>query len=65
MKQVVLQKEKTINTIENPKELISIEKAVKVFSISRASYHNYKTLVTTNLMLIIFCSASSFIRTNY
>ncbi|MCK5677005.1 MAG: DDE-type integrase/transposase/recombinase [Flavobacteriaceae bacterium] len=34
-----------MNTIENLKETISIENAIKVFNISRSTYQNYKTLV--------------------
>ena len=45
MKQVELQKEKIVNTIENAKEFIPVESALKIFNISRATYHNYKTLV--------------------
>jgi hypothetical protein len=42
---IAKQKEKIVNAIENVKELVSIEDALKVFNISRATYHNYKTLV--------------------
>ncbi|MFV5703092.1 transposase [Flavobacterium sp. XS2P12] len=43
--QVALQKDKLVNAIENVKDVISIEMALKVFNISKATYHNYKTLV--------------------
>jgi putative transposase len=43
--QLTLQKEKIVNAIENIKECIPIEKALRVFNLSRATYHNYKTLV--------------------
>jgi putative transposase len=45
MKQLALQKEKIVNAIEMAKEFVPIESALKVFNISRATYHNYKTLV--------------------
>ena len=45
MKQVALQKEKIVNVIEIAKEFVPVESALKVFNISRATYHNYKTLV--------------------
>jgi putative transposase len=44
-RQVALEKEKIVNAIENIKEYIPIERALQVFNISRATYHNYKTLV--------------------
>jgi hypothetical protein len=43
--QLALQKEKLVNAIENIKDCIPIEKALQVFNLSRATYHNYKTLV--------------------
>jgi putative transposase len=52
--QVALQKEKLVNAIENIKEFIPIEKALQVFNLSRATYHNYKTLVINK------CDASYF-----
>lgn len=46
VKQLVAKhKEKLVNAIELVKDFIPIEKAIKVFNISRATYHNYKTLV--------------------
>lgn len=54
MKQVALQKEKIVNAIEKTKEFIPVETAVKVFNISRTTYHNYKTLVINK------CDASYF-----
>ncbi len=54
-KQVALQKEKIVNVIEIAKEFVSIESAVKIFNISRATYHNYKTLVINK------CDASYFL----
>ncbi|MBC7846064.1 MAG: hypothetical protein H7Y10_06200 [Flavobacterium sp.] len=54
-KQVALQKEKIVNAIEIAKEFIPVETAVQVFSISRATYHNYKTLVINK------CDASYFL----
>lgn len=53
--QVALQKEKLVNVIENSKEFIPIEKALRVFNLSRATYHNYKTLVINK------CNASYFL----
>ena len=55
MKQVALQKEKIVNAIEIAKEFVSIESALRIFNISRATYHNYKTLVINN------CDASYFL----
>ena len=55
MKQVALQKEKIVNAIEIAKEIISIESAIKIFNISRTTYHNYKTLVINK------CDASYFL----
>ena len=54
-KQVALQKEKIVNAIEIAKEFVSIESAVKIFNISRATYQNYKTLVINK------CNASFFL----
>lgn len=54
-KQLALQKEKIVNAIEIAKEFIPVETAVKVFNISRATYHNYKTLVINK------CDASYFL----
>jgi putative transposase len=53
--QVALEKEKIVNVIENIKEFIPIESALQVFNISRATYHNYKTLVINK------CDASYFL----
>lgn len=55
MKQVALQKEKIVNAVEIAKEFVSIESALKIFNISRATYHNYKTLVINK------CNASYFL----
>lgn len=44
-KLVAYQKEKLVNIIENFKEIISIDEALKIFNISRATYQNYKVLV--------------------
>jgi len=55
MKQLALQKEKIVNAIEIAKEFVPVETAVKVFNISRATYHNYKTLVINK------CDASYFL----
>lgn len=55
MKQMALQKEKIVNAIEIAKEFIPVETAVKIFNISRATYHNYKTLVINK------CDASNFL----
>lgn len=54
-RQVALQKEKLVNAIENIKEFIPIQKALQVFNLSRATYHNYKTLVFNK------CDASYFL----
>lgn len=55
--QVTQQKERIVNTIENIKEYIPIEKALLVFDISRATYHNYKTLVINkcNTSYFLWC----------
>lgn len=53
--QVALQKDKLVNAIENVKDIIPIKMALKVFNISRATYHNYKTLVINK------CDASYFL----
>lgn len=53
--QVALQKDKLVNAIENIKEFIPIEKALQIFNLSRATYHNYKTLVINK------CDASYFL----
>lgn len=52
--QIALQKEKLVNAIEMTKDIVPIENALKVFHISRATYHNYKTLVINK------CDASYF-----
>lgn len=44
-----------VNTIENIKEIIPIENAIKIFNISRSTYQNYKTLVINK------CDASYFL----
>lgn len=53
--QVAKQKEKIVNVIENVKDIVSIETALKFFNISRATYHNYKSLVINK------CDASYFL----
>jgi hypothetical protein len=55
MKRVALQKEKIVNAIEIAKEFIPIESVLKIFNISRAIYHSYKTLVINK------CDASYFL----
>jgi putative transposase len=55
MNQMALQKEKIVNAIENAKEFVPIKSAIKVFNISRATNHNYKTLVINK------CDASHFL----
>ncbi|MDI6033712.1 DDE-type integrase/transposase/recombinase [Flavobacterium sp. LB2P84] len=44
-RQMMLQKEKLVNVIEKVKDIVPVESALKVFNISRATYHNYKVLV--------------------
>lgn len=39
---VAKNKELVVNTIENLQQFVPIEKAVKAFNISRATYQNYK-----------------------
>lgn len=53
--QVALQKEKLVNTIEMLKDIVPFESALKIFNLSRATYHNYKTLVINK------CDASYFL----
>lgn len=53
--QVALQKEKLVNTIEMLKDIVPVESALKIFNLSRATYHNYKTLVINK------CDASYFL----
>jgi putative transposase len=55
VKQIASQKEKIVNAIELAKEFVPIESALKIFNISRATYHNYKTLVINK------CDASYFL----
>jgi putative transposase len=43
--QIAKQKVKIVNAIEKVKEIVSIDTALKFFNISRATFHNYKTLV--------------------
>ena len=45
MKKLANQKEKIVDIIENIKDIIPIENALKIFNISRATYQNYKNLV--------------------
>jgi putative transposase len=55
VKQLVAKhKEKLVNAIELAKDSISVQHAIKVFNISRTTYHNYKTLVINR------CDASYF-----
>lgn len=44
-RQIASQKEKLVNAIEEVKDIVPVESALKVFNISRTTYHNYKTLV--------------------
>jgi hypothetical protein len=44
-RQMALQKEKLVNAVEMVKDIVPVESALKVFNISRATYHNYKVLV--------------------
>ncbi len=44
-----------VNTIENLKDTIPIENAIKIFNISRSTYQNYKNLVINK------CDASYFL----
>ncbi|WP_298535914.1 DDE-type integrase/transposase/recombinase [uncultured Algibacter sp.] len=43
--EIYAQKELIVNSIESVKNSIPINNALKVFNISRATYHNYKSLV--------------------
>lgn len=53
--QIALQKEKLVNTVEKVKDIIPVERALKVFNISRTTYHNYKVLVISK------CESSYFL----
>ncbi|WP_348800600.1 DDE-type integrase/transposase/recombinase [Flavobacterium adhaerens] len=53
--QLASQKEKLVNTIEMVKDIVPVESALKIFNLSRATYHNYKTLVLNK------CDASYFL----
>tara|TARA_R110000868_G_scaffold131418_2_gene341458 strand:- start:10758 stop:12038 length:1281 start_codon:yes stop_codon:yes gene_type:complete len=53
--QIAKQKEKIVNAIEKVKEIVSIDTALKIFNISRATYHNYKMIVINR------CDASYFL----
>jgi putative transposase len=55
-RQMALQKEKLVNAIETVKDIVPVESALKVFNISRATYHNYKILVINK------CESSYFLR---
>ena len=44
-RQIASQKEKLVNVIEMVKDIVPVERALEVFNISRATYHNYKILV--------------------
>ena len=54
-REIAKQKEKIVNAIERVKDIISVETALKVFNISRATYHNYRSLVINK------CDASYFL----
>jgi putative transposase len=55
IKQQLLQhKETIVEAIEKVKHIISVDDAIKVFNISRSTYHNYKILVLNK------CEASHF-----
>lgn len=41
---VARSKDLVVNTVENLKQFVPVEKAIKAFNISRATYQNYKTL---------------------
>jgi putative transposase len=53
-KNLLHHKEKIVNTIEKLKNKIPVEQAIKIFNISRSTYHNYKILVLNK------CDASYF-----
>jgi putative transposase len=53
-KQVANHKETIVNAIETAKDFVSVAVAIRFFNISRATYHNYKTLVINK------CDASHF-----
>lgn len=42
---IAKQKEKIVNAVEMVKDIVPVETALRVFNISRATYHNYKTVV--------------------
>lgn len=42
---VARSKDLVVSTVENLKQFVPVEKAIKAFNISRATYQNYKTLV--------------------
>ncbi|MFV8343760.1 transposase [Flavobacterium sp. XS2P39] len=44
-RQMALQKGKLVNVIEMVKDIIPVDSALKIFNISRATYHNYKVFV--------------------
>jgi len=44
-KRISENKDLLVNTIENLKDVIPVEKAIRFFNVSRATYQNYKTLV--------------------
>jgi putative transposase len=52
--QIAHHKETIVNAIETAKELVCVSVAIRFFNISRATYHNYKTLVINK------CDASYF-----
>ncbi|MEP6930394.1 MAG: DDE-type integrase/transposase/recombinase, partial [Flavobacterium sp.] len=54
-REIAKQKEKIVNAIEMVKDTISVEATLKIFNISRATYHNYRSLVINK------CDASYFL----
>jgi len=54
--QIASQKEKLVNAIEMIKDIVPVENALKIFNISRATYHNYKILVINK------CDSSYFLQ---
>jgi len=53
--EIAKQKEKIVNVFETLKDTISVETALKIFNISRTTYHNYRSLVINK------CDASYFL----
>lgn len=54
--QIALQKVKLVNILEKTKDIVPVENALKIFNISRGTYHNYKVLVINK------CVSSHFLR---